>query len=117
MRMLSADAIAELVDSLSGPRAQARTALIREIREAHAAAVEAGDVDEGTAIAATFTLQELTERGVRDADTKGAGIKAGRNGKGEIALVRTVDEDTVLVVLRNEEDVEPEGEDNEEASE
>lgn len=106
MRMLSADAIAELVDSLTGPRAQARTALIREIRESYAAAVEAGDVEPGTAQAATFTLQELTERGVRDADTKGAGIKAGRNGKGEIALVRTVDEDTVLIVLRDEADVE-----------
>lgn len=115
MRMLTADAIAELVDSLSGPKAQARAALITEIREAHASAVEAGEVDEGTAIAATFTLQELTDRGVRDADTKGAGIKAGRNGKGDIALVRTVDEDTVLVVLRNEDEVE--SDDEAEASE
>lgn len=99
MKMLSPEDIATLVASLTSPREQARQALIAEIREAHAEAVERGDVTDETPPAATFTLAELTERGVRTEDSRGAGIKAGRNGKGEIALAKVIDDDTVLVVL------------------
>lgn len=104
MKLLDADSIQSLLDSLASPREQARAALIVEIREAHAESLANGDVPEGTPAAATFTLAELTERGVRGDDTNGAGLKAGRNGKGEIALVRTLAEDTVLIVLRDETD-------------
>ena len=78
------------------PKTAARQALIVEIRDAvDEARQDAGD--ESIPYAATFTLDELKERGI--SGKRGSGLKASRNGRGPVAKVATLDESTVLVVL------------------
>jgi hypothetical protein len=96
MELLTQEVAEAFLAARVSPHAAARDALIAEIRAAHE---EAGL--EGPA-AARFTLEELVERGITSKSGKSSGLKASRNGNGPIALVRTEDEGTVLIVLNPE---------------
>lgn len=100
MKMLTAEDVAGYLQSSGvSPHQAARNDLIVEIRQTVQDAIEAGDAPEGTPLAATFTLEELRERGIESKSGKSSGLKASRNGNGPIARVATLDETTVLVVL------------------
>ena len=101
MKMLTAEDVQGYLDASGvSPHTQARNALVAEIRDTVRDAIAAGDAPEGTPLAATFTLDELAERGI--SGKRGSGLKASRNGNGPIAKVATLDETTVLVVLSAE---------------
>ena len=106
--MLTAEQVNGYLERLPGntPHDAARKALVAEIREQYETALAAGDIPEGTPMAATFTVAELAERGIapsvgKDGKTRGSGLKASRKGNGPIAKVGSLDSDTVLVVLNS----------------
>lgn len=92
MQMLTAEQVNAALDT--DPRTAARQALIVEIRDA---VDEARQTDSTIPYAATFTFDELRERGI--SGKRGSGLKASRQGHGPVARVSTLDESTVLVVL------------------
>lgn len=101
MKMLTAEDVQGYLDSAGvSPHTQARNTLILEIRDTVQDAIAAGEAPEGTPLAATFSPDELAERGI--AGKRGSGLKASRNGNGPIAKVATLDESTVLVVLNEQ---------------
>jgi hypothetical protein len=74
-----------------------RNVLLRDIREAHTASGKAAPV------AAVLTKADLASRGLWNDTGKRQGpkVKAGRNGKGEVRLVRTLDDGRVLIILND----------------
>lgn len=96
MKMLTAEEVNAALET--DPRTAARQALVVEIRDAvDEARRDAGD--DSIPYAATFTLEELKERGI--SGKRGSGLKASRNGRGPVAKVASLDESTVLVVLQD----------------
>lgn len=94
MKMVTLDEVTAALDT--DPRTAARQALVVEIRDAvDEARQDAGD--DSIPYAATFTFDELRERGI--SGKRGSGLKASRNNRGPVAKVATLDESTVLVVL------------------
>jgi hypothetical protein len=87
----------ELSAYLDPPHDRARRALVAEMRQAHHEAVQAGTIPAEDPPATMISLADLVERGIKG--KRGAGLRAGRHGKGEIALVRTNKDGTVLIVL------------------
>jgi hypothetical protein len=86
------------LEQIAWPRDCARKALIDEMRQAHREAVQAGTIPADDPPATIISLADLAERGIKG--KRGAGLRAGSHGKGEIALVRTNTEGTVLIVLK-----------------
>ncbi len=99
MKMLTAEAIAGYLESDVSPHTQARNDLVVEIRNAVDEAIASGDAKPGTPYAATFTVDELTERGLSNAKGTGPGLKKSRNGNGPIAKVARLSESEYLIVL------------------
>ncbi len=69
------------------------------VSNAHSIAREqlVADMVEAGATAAKFTADELAERGITG--KRGAGLRAGRNGQGDIKQVSTLEDGTVVVIL------------------
>ena len=102
VKMLTAEDIAGYLETDVSPHTQARNDLVLEIRNAVDEAIAAGDAPEGTPYAATFTVDELTERGLSNAKGTGPGLKKSRNGNGPIAKVARLSESEYLIVLDSE---------------
>ena len=111
MKMLDAQDVQRLIEALGGgSNAEARTALVREIRENHSKAIADGEIAENTPAAAVYSLDELEQRGLTSKGKHGRRSALRASKTGAIRLARTLDDDQVLVVL-NEDD----GEDGEDA--
>ncbi len=120
MTQEQADALLAAVQAAAGFEGNPdRIKLIEDMRENHAAAVKAKKISAETPVAAAFTEDELRERnlwndggeptgkvtraGNSRMTRRGARLKAGRNGKGDIALVKTLEDGRTLIILRNPE--------------
>lgn len=99
MKMLTAEDIAGFLTTDVSPHTQARNDLVLEIRNTVDEAISSGDVPEGTPYAATFTVDELSERGLSNAKGTGPGLKKSRNGNGPILKVARLGESDYLIVL------------------
>ncbi|RPJ32047.1 MAG: hypothetical protein EHM35_11870 [Planctomycetaceae bacterium] len=102
MKMLTAEDIAGYLESDVSPHTQARNDLVLEIRNAVDEAIASGDVPEGTPYAATFTLDELAERGLKNDKGTGPGLKKSRGDNGPILKVARIAEGSYLVVLNSD---------------
>lgn len=102
LKMLTAEAIAGYLESDVSPHTQARNDLVVEIKTAVDEANEGKPDDERLPYAATFSLDELFERGLRNDKGTGPGLKKSRGDNGPILKVQRLSESEYLVVLNAE---------------